>query len=124
MTDKSTAKREEGEAEVLAVIAAMSEPDRKISERLHAIIMASAPDLVPRTWYGMPAYTMKTEDHGDKIVCFFRSRQKFGERFMTLGFNDIAKLDDGNMWPIYYAVTALTDAEEAKVAHLIKKATS
>ena len=124
MANKNALKHAEGEAEVLAVIAAMVEPDRAIGMRLHTIIMANAPDLIPRTWYGMPAYTMKTKDHGDKIVCFFRSRQKFGERFMTLGFNDIANLDDGNMWPIYYAIVALTDDDEARIAELVKKATS
>lgn len=122
--DKKATKKSEGQAELLAAIAAMPEPDRAMGERLHAIITASAPDLVPRTWYGMPAYTLKTESHGDKIVCFFRSRQKFGERFMTLGFNDVAKLDEGNMWPIYFALTELTDTEEKEVAKLVKKAVS
>ena len=74
---------------------------------------------MPRTWYGMPAYT-----NGNKIICFFRSKEKFGERFMTLGFNDVAKLDDGNMWPIYYAITKLTKDEENKIAELIRRAVS
>jgi hypothetical protein len=112
-------KKTDGEAEVLTVIAAMPEQDRAMGERLHAIIKASAPALVPRTWYGMPAYT-----NGNKIVCFFRTGQKFGERYMTLGFNDVAKLDDGPMWPIYFALTKLTAAEEAKIAALVKKAAS
>lgn len=112
-------KNTDGESEVLAAIAAMEETDRAVGERLHEIIMTSAPQLQPRTWYGMPAYT-----NGNKIICFFRSRAKFGERFMTLGFNDTAKLDDGNMWPIYFAVKALTPAEEKQVAELIKKAAS
>lgn len=115
-------KKASGDAEVREAIAAMPEQDRVIAERLHDSITASVPELVPRTWYGMPAYTIKTESHGDKIVCFFRSRQKFGERFMTFGFNDVAKLDDGNMWPIYYALTDLTDAEEKKITELVKKA--
>lgn len=122
--DKKATKKAEGEADVLKVIAAMSEPDRTMGERLHAIITSSTPDLIPRIWYGMPAYTVKTESHGDKIVCFFRSRQKFGERFMTLGFNDIAKLDEGNMWPIYFALTKLTDVEEKRIIALVKKAVS
>jgi len=102
---------------VLEAIAAMPEPDRAIGERLHAVIKASAPDLMPRTWYGMPAYS-----NGNKIVCFFRSRQKFGERYMTLGFNDVAKLDEGNLWPISFAIKELNGEEEARIATLIKKA--
>ena len=123
MTDKKTTtkatKKTDDETAVLQTIAAMSEPDRAIGEKLHVIIKASAPSLLPRTWYGMPAYS-----NGNKIVCFFRSRQKFGERFMTLGFNDVAKLDEGTMWPIYFAVTKLTSANEVKVAALVKKAVS
>jgi hypothetical protein len=117
--DKKTAKKVEGETEVLAAIAAMPDPDRVIGERLHAIITTSAPDLLPRTWYGMPAYT-----NGNKIVCFFRSKQKFGERYMTLGFNDVANLDEGAMWPINFALMKLTAAEETKIASLVKKAVS
>ncbi|HEV2412635.1 MAG TPA: DUF1801 domain-containing protein [Candidatus Saccharimonadales bacterium] len=117
--DKKAKLRTEGETEVLAAIAAMQEPDRAISKRLHAVITTSAPSLIPRTWYSMPAYT-----NGSKIVCFFRSKQKFGERYMTLGFNDSAKLDDGGMWPIYFALTELTAAEEAKIGALVKKAVS
>jgi hypothetical protein len=121
MDQKSQAKNKkvDGEAVVLAAIADMAEDDRVISERLHAIISESAPQLLPRTWYGMPAYT-----NGDKIILFFRSRQKFGERFMTLGFNDTAKLDDGTMWPIYYALTELTADNELKIAELVKRAAS
>src|SRR5437016_2424358 len=111
------AKKNDGEAEVLQAINAMPEPDRAIGKRLHAVITSSAPALLPRTWYGMQAYS-----NGNKIICFFRSKQKFGERFMTLGFNDVAKLDEGNMWPIYFALTELTPAEEAKIAALVKKA--
>jgi uncharacterized protein YdhG (YjbR/CyaY superfamily) len=109
----------DGETEVLAVIAAMSEADRAIGEQLHQIIATTAPDLIPRTWYGMPAYSKQ-----GRVVCFFRSRQKFGERYMTLGFNDTAKLDNGNLWPISFALTKLTAAEEAQVRELIKQAVS
>jgi uncharacterized protein YdhG (YjbR/CyaY superfamily) len=115
-------QKKDGETEVREAINAMPEPDREMGEKLHEIIKTSAPQLVPRTWYGMPAYTIKTESKGDKILCFFRSRQKFGERYMTLGFNDVAKLDDGKMWPITFALSELTDAEEAEIAALIKKA--
>src|SRR5690349_3730790 len=114
--DKQTTKQADDEAAVLEAIAAMPPEDRAISERLHKLIVANAPALLPRTWYGMPAYT-----NGNKIVCFFRSRQKFGERYITLGFNDVAKLDDGNLWPISFAVKTLTAADEAKIAALIKK---
>jgi len=121
MAERKTAaqKKDEGTNEVLKAIAGMPDQDRTIGEKLHEIITTNAPDLMPRTWYGMPAYS-----NGNKIVCFFRSRKKFGERFMTLGFNDVAKLDDGNMWPIYYALTELTSSEESKIAGLIKKATA
>jgi uncharacterized protein YdhG (YjbR/CyaY superfamily) len=95
----------------------MPEADRIIGEKIHTIIITNAPELMPRTWYGMPAYS-----NGNKIVCFFRSKQKFGERYMTLGFNDAAKLDEGSIWPITYAVTELSANEEAKVSALIKKA--
>ena len=112
-------KKEDEEAAVVQAIVAMPEPDRAIGEQLHAIITSNAPDLLPRTWYGMPAYT-----NGDKIVCFFRSRQKFGERYMTLGFNDVAHLDEDALWPISFALKELTAAEEAKIATLVKKAVS
>lgn len=114
-----TDKKPDGEAEVLDAIAAMPEPDRTIGERLHKIIRTNAPTLTPRTWYGMPAYT-----DGNKIICWFRSRKKFGERYMTLGFNDIAKLDEGSMWPISFALTELNDTEAAKIASLVQKAMS
>ena len=104
---------------MLAAIGAMPEPDRTMGKRLHAIISSSAPALMPRTWYGMPAYT-----DGSKIICFFRSRQKFGERYITLGFNDAAKLDEGALWPISFALQELGAAEEAKIAALVKKAVS
>jgi uncharacterized protein YdhG (YjbR/CyaY superfamily) len=111
------AGKADGESAVLAKIAALSEPDRAICERLHALIKASAPALSPRLWYGMPAYAKD-----GKVVCFFRDRQKFKERYMTLGFNQEAKLDDGAMWPIAFALTDLTADDEARIAELVKKA--
>jgi uncharacterized protein YdhG (YjbR/CyaY superfamily) len=113
------AGKADGESAVLAKIAAMPEPDRAISERLHAIIRASAPALSPRLWYGMPAYAMD-----GKVICFFRDTQKFKERYMTLGFNQEANLDEGAMWPIAFALTELTAAEEARIGALVKKAVS
>jgi hypothetical protein len=109
----------DGESAVLANIAAMPEPYRAMGERLHAIIKASAPDLSPRIWYGMPAYAKD-----DKVVCFFRSAEKFKERYMTLGFNDVANLDEGAMWPVAFALKELTAAEEARIGALVKKAVS
>jgi uncharacterized protein YdhG (YjbR/CyaY superfamily) len=116
-SEKRATKKDDDEAEALKAIAAMPEPDRAIGEKIHTIIKTNAPALLPRTWYGMPAYS-----NGNKIVCFFRSKQKFGERYMTLGFNDVAKLDEGNLWPITFALKELNVAEEAKIAELIKKA--
>jgi uncharacterized protein YdhG (YjbR/CyaY superfamily) len=118
-TIKQAAKKTDEESAVLAAIAAMPEPDRTMGERLHAIIKASAPALSPKTWYGMPAYAKD-----GKIVCFFRSRQKFKERYMTIGFNDTANLDEGHLWPISFALTKLTAAEEVKIGALVKKAVS
>jgi uncharacterized protein YdhG (YjbR/CyaY superfamily) len=112
-------KKNDDEVAVLQAIAAMPKEDRTIGEKLHTIITTNAPDLLPRTWYGMPAYS-----NGNKIICFFRSRQKFGERYMTLGFNDAAKLDTGTLWPIVYALTELTGDNEAKIAALVKQAVS
>jgi uncharacterized protein YdhG (YjbR/CyaY superfamily) len=109
----------DGESAVLATIAAMPEPYRAMGERLHAIIKASAPALSPKLWYGMPAYAKD-----GKVVCFFRSGQKFKERYMTLGFNDVANLDEGNMWPIAFALKQLTAVEEARIGALVKKAVS
>jgi uncharacterized protein YdhG (YjbR/CyaY superfamily) len=106
-------------AAVLAAIAEMPEPDRGIAERLHAVITASAPTLSPRLWYGMPAYAKD-----GKVVCFFQAAQKFKTRYATIGFSDEANLDDGAMWPTAFAVTALTAAEEARIAQLVKAATS
>jgi hypothetical protein len=115
----SRAAKQDGESDVLAKIAEMTEPDRVMAERLHAIIKASAPVLSPRTWYGMPAYAKN-----GKIVCFFQPAQKFKTRYSTLGFNDPAHLDDGAMWPIAYALTELTAADEARIGALVKKAVS
>jgi len=116
---KEAASREEGEKALLASIAAMSELDRAMGERIHAIITSSAPALSPKTWYGMPAYA-----NGGKIVCFFQPAQKFKTRYATLGFNDSANLDEGGMWPVAYALKELTATEEAKIAELVKKAVS
>ena len=107
----------QAEREVLAKIAEMVEPDRAIAERLHAIVKAHAPDLAPRTWYGMPAYA---KDGG--IVLFFQPAQKFKSRYATLGFSDQAKLDEGGMWPTSYALQQLTAAEEAAIVALVKNA--
>jgi hypothetical protein len=116
---KAAALAQEGESAVLAKIAEMTEPDRSMAERLHAIIKASAPGLSAKTWYGMPAYA-----RDEKIVCFYQSAQKFNTRYATLGFNDTANLDEGAMWPTSYALKELTDAEEARIAELVKKAVS
>jgi uncharacterized protein YdhG (YjbR/CyaY superfamily) len=112
-------KAAEEESAVLAKIAEMPETDRAMAERLHEIIKTSAPDLTPRTWYGMPAYAK-----GGKVVCFFQSAQKFKSRYATLGFSDTANLDEGAMWPTYFALTELTAAGEARIAALVKKAVS
>ena len=109
----------DGEGDVLAKIAEMREPDRAIAERLHVMIKETAPDLSPRTWYGMPAYTKD-----GKVLCFFQTRHKFKTRYATFGFNDRANLDDGTMWPTAFAVMELTPADEAKIAALVKKAVS
>jgi len=110
----------DGESALLAKLAAMQESDRALGKRLHAIIKASAPGLAPTTWYGMPAYA---NDEG-KVVCFFQSAAKFKSRYATLGFNDQANLDDGNLWPTAFALRDLTAAEEARIAALVKKAVS
>jgi uncharacterized protein YdhG (YjbR/CyaY superfamily) len=112
--------REEGERDVLAKIAEMPQADRAMAKKVHAIVKASAPALVPKTWYGMPAYA--NED--GKVVCYFTSADKFKERYATLGFNATANLDKGAMWPTSFALTELTAAEEAKIAALVKKAVS
>ena len=111
------ADQADGESEVLAKIAEMPEPDRAMAERIHAVVKASAPDLSPRTWYGMPAYAKD-----GRVVCFFQPAQKFKSRYATLGFNDGANLDDGTMWPTSFALTKLTKADEKRIAALVKKA--
>ncbi|MBU6422006.1 MAG: DUF1801 domain-containing protein [Gammaproteobacteria bacterium] len=108
--------RDAGEKEVLAAIAKMPEPDRSMAKRLHAIIKASAPELAPKTWYGMPAYANE-----DKIVCYFRPAYKFRDRYATFGFNDKANLDEGAMWPTAFALKELTAAVEARIIALVKK---
>ncbi len=115
----SRATKADGESDVLAKIAEMPEHDRAIAERLHAIIMASAPGLSPRTWYGMPAYAKE-----GKVVCFFQGAHKFKTRYATFGFSDKANLDEGAMWPNAFALKELTAAEEARISALVKKALS
>jgi hypothetical protein len=110
---------EDGESAVRAALAAMRPHDRAIGKRLHAVIKESAPDLVPKTWYGMPAYTKD-----DKVVCYFRNATKFKERYAMFGFNDGAKLDNGSMWPVAFALKELTAADEAKIRALVKRAVS
>jgi uncharacterized protein YdhG (YjbR/CyaY superfamily) len=116
---KPAAKKADGEAEVLASIASMSGSDRAIGERLHAIIKAKAPALSPRLWYGMPAYAKD-----GKVLCFFQSAQKFKTRYATFGFQHEANLDAGHIWPVAFALTELTGAEEARIVALVKKAVS
>jgi uncharacterized protein YdhG (YjbR/CyaY superfamily) len=122
---KATARRgpraatADEESTVLAKIAEMPEPDRAMAERLHAIIKASAPALSPKLWYGMPAYAKD-----GKVVCFFQCAQKFKTRYATFGFNDVANLDEGTMWPTAFALTELTAADEARIGALVKKAVS
>jgi len=111
--------KEDAEGTVLAKIAEMSEPDRGMAERIHAIVKANAPGLTPRLWYGMPAYTK-----GGKVVCFFTPKAKFKARYASFGFEETANLDDGNMWPTAYALTKLTAADEARIGELVKKAAS
>ena len=115
---KAAASDAEAERDVLAKIAEMPAADRAMAERIHAIIRATAPALSPRTWYGMPAYA---NDDG-KIVCFFKSADKFKERYATLGFNDAANLDEGALWPVAFALKELTATEEARISALVKKA--
>lgn len=115
--EEMKAGKGDGENAVLAKIAAMTEPDRSMAKRIHAIVKANAPTLVSKTWYGMPAYAK-----GDKVVCFFQDAKKFKARYATLGFSDTANLDDGDMWPTSFALKSLNAAEEAKIAALVKKA--
>ena len=116
---KRDAEKADGESDVLATIAGMPEQDRAIAKRLHALIKTTAPELVPRTWYGMPAYSKDA-----KVVCFFQGAYKFKTRYATLGFSDQAHLDEGTMWPSTFALTKLTSADEARIEALVKKALS
>jgi uncharacterized protein YdhG (YjbR/CyaY superfamily) len=116
--ERASKDREAGERDLLAKVAEMPEPDRRMAKRLHEIITTTAPDLMPKTWYGMPAYANKE----GKIVCFFTAASKFNSRYATFGFNDVANLDEGAMWPASFALKELTPAEEAKIAALVKKA--
>jgi uncharacterized protein YdhG (YjbR/CyaY superfamily) len=115
---KAAAKGAEGESALLAKIAEMKGSDRSMAKRFHAIVTTTAPALAPKTWYGMPAYA----NEEGKIVCFFTPAEKFKERYATIGFNPTANLDEGNMWPTSWALQKLTDAEEKKIAALVKKA--
>ena len=117
---KELKSKEDGESAVRAALAEMSPKDRALGKRIHAIVTESAPDLVPKTWYGMPAYANKD----GKVVCFFRNAGKFKERYAMFGFNDSANLDEGSMWPIAYALTELTADDEAKIRKLVKRAVS
>jgi uncharacterized protein YdhG (YjbR/CyaY superfamily) len=110
--------RADGERDLLAKIAQMPESDRAMAKRIHAVISSSAPDLSPKTWYGMPAYA----NADGKIVCFFQAADKFKARYATFGFNDDANLDEGSMWPTSWALTKLTAADEKKIGELVKKA--
>ena len=115
---KAEAQKADGESAVLAKIAEMPEPDRAMAERLHEIVKASAPELSPKTWYGMPAYASKD----GKVVCFFQSAEKFDARYATFGFSDKANLDEGAMWPTSYALKELGAAAEARIGALVKRA--
>ncbi|HEX5953179.1 MAG TPA: DUF1801 domain-containing protein [Rhodanobacteraceae bacterium] len=116
---KNARRGADGEKDVLAAIAKTADSERRLCERLHKLIRDAAPQLLPKTWYGMPAYANTDE----KVVVFFRPASKFKDRYLTLGFNDAAKLDDGAMWPTSYAVVKLTAAEEKRIAALVRKAT-
>jgi len=117
--ERASKNRAAGERDLLAAIAAMREPDRAMAKRIHAIVEATAPTLWPKTWYGMPAYTKD-----GKVVCFFKSAEKFNSRYATLGFEETANLDEGAMWPTSFALTKLTAADEKKIAALVKQAVS
>ena len=114
---KASANRAEGERDLLGKIAEMPPPDRAMAEKIHSIVTSTAPDLWPRTWYGMPAYTK-----GGKVICFFKSADKFKTRYATFGFEESAKIDVGTMWPTSFGLTKLTPADEKKIAALVKKA--
>jgi uncharacterized protein YdhG (YjbR/CyaY superfamily) len=115
---RANKKKAEGESDLLAKIAEMPQPDRAMAERLHEIVKASAPELSPKTWYGMPAYANKD----GKVVCFFQSAEKFNARYATFGFSDKANLDEGAMWPTSFALKELSAAAEAKIGALVKRA--
>ena len=115
----SRASKADGEKDILAKIAEMPDSDRVLAERIHAIVKETAPELTPRTWYGMPAYAKD-----GKVLCFFQSAAKFKARYATFGFNDVAKLDEGSMWPTAFALTKLTAANEKQIAALVKRAVS
>ncbi|MBS1709021.1 MAG: DUF1801 domain-containing protein [Armatimonadetes bacterium] len=115
---KAQAAKEDGEKMVLDAIATMPQPGRQMAERLHILIKGAAPHLAPKTWYGMPSYA----NEEGKVVLFFRGGERFKERYLTLGFNQDARLDDGHMWPIAYAITELTQEDEDRVSELVKKA--
>ncbi|HEY7693688.1 MAG TPA: DUF1801 domain-containing protein [Gaiellaceae bacterium] len=117
--ERASKNRAAGERDVRAAIAALPEPDRDLAERLHALVQAAAPDLWPKTWYGMPAYA-----NDGKVVCFFKPASKFNSRYATFGFEEAANLDAGAMWPTSFALTKLTAADEARLGELVKKAVS
>jgi uncharacterized protein YdhG (YjbR/CyaY superfamily) len=117
---KAATNKEEAERLALEAIAAMQEPDRSMAERIHAIVKSNAPSLSAKTWYGMPAYA----NSDGKVVCFFQTAQKFNARYATFGFNDSANIDEGEMWPVAFALKKLTPADEAKITALVKKAVS
>jgi uncharacterized protein YdhG (YjbR/CyaY superfamily) len=116
---KAEARKADGEKTLLAKLAEMPEPDRAVGTRLHEIVRANAPDLEPKTWYGMPAYAKD-----GKVVCFFTAASKFNTRYATFGFNDTANLDEGTVWPTAFALKELTPADEAMIGALVKKAVS
>jgi len=116
---KAEARKSDGEADVVAKIAEMKEPDRAMAKRIHELVKASAPALSPKTWYGMPAYAKD-----GKVVCYFQSGQKFKTRYATFGFSDTANLDEGALWPVAFALKELTATEEARIVALVKKAVS
>jgi uncharacterized protein YdhG (YjbR/CyaY superfamily) len=117
---KAEAKKADGESALLATVAEMPESDRVMAERIHAVVKASAPDLSPKTWYGMPAYA----NEEGKVICFFTAASKFNSRYATFGFNDTANLDEGDMWPTSFALKEWNDEVEVKIAELVKKAVS
>jgi hypothetical protein len=118
--ERANKSKAAGESAVLAAIAAMADPDRALAERLHALVTTSAPSLMPKTWYGMPAYA----NQDGKVVCFFQAAQKFNTRYASFGFSDAANLDDGAMWPVAFALTELTAADEARIGALVRQAVS